>query len=366
MGSKFKKKGQSQIMKKSTSTLLIAMLILGIAGCSEGGEINPTDSGKTAEVSTTATTAVEEKTTATTKEQTEQTAKTEPVKTAKTAETSAQIETAKTIVAEKPIETAKTIATEKPVETAVIKPQDLPPAVWKEVPVEEPPTKDGNYLFLLANRGEFDLKKAITQEDNSLDVFSFKGTVIGVKEYETTWTDYVGDNWGPFTRTVLEIKIDKVYIGKSPESGNIIKAITSFPISCIFEDSVRYKEGAEYVFINSEILDEKYTDWNVKYNPVCINDGIAEHADVSVGSNLRYVFPVENGQVITHPGYFNHDEQVMRKAISNDSVKTNALFNGSQTLENKYFTALTLSDFETAFLKLFENPEKLPTIENNR
>ena len=261
----------------------------------------------------------------------------------------------------KPTEPTQPTETNKPEETETPTPTKPSNAVWKEVPIKDEP------LWVGASRSPFDLKATVmgtTQDGYTFNTFVFSGTVINRKEYRISWTSDEGELWGSYPYSVIEVRINKKYHGKSPVAGNVIRVLYSYSLSEIFYDSVYIKEGGEYVFASNWVLDERYTNNIAKLSPDSVNNGFTEYADIMVGSAWCSLLPIENGKVVSYFGYFNHDETVESKTLSPDSVKTTLLTN-PDSLKNGDFIAMNLKDFEEEFLKLFENPDKLPTATHN-
>ncbi|MCL1866554.1 MAG: hypothetical protein FWF82_04020 [Oscillospiraceae bacterium] len=283
-------------IKKTVAVLLAAATVMSVAGCSEA-ETKPAQSEKSESKTTAVTTTVGETTTT------------------------------------------------------------FPPPEWIEVPVGIPRTWDTD-TFSPSAQFEFDLRNTIIGNAFGItfNTYSFRGTVVGIKEYEVSWTDSDGRFRDSHSRSVLEVKVNEEYHGKSPVEGDIIMVSYPTSMSIVYQDSVDVKVGGEYVFANSRVLDEIYNESTKESD-----DGVTEHADVQVIGYVRGLFPVDDGQVVLYAGYFSHDEDTMKKAIPMDSVNCSMLLGGSDLLEQGYCVALSLSDFESAFLKLFENPEELPS-----
>ena len=248
---------------------------------------------------------------------------------------------------------------DKPEISVDIKPSK---ALWTEVPIGEPVKVDSIWE-------PFDLRSIImgydVYDDYTFNTYVFKGTVVGVKEFENSWIDGVGNKWGPYTRSVIEVKVNKEYHGKSPIEGDIIRVMYNDSLSLIEEGSVHVKEGGEYIFANNWVLDETFTIYNEKYNPITLNSGTTKYADIIIGGTRYSLLPIEDEKVMLYHEFFNHDNNAKSKVLPPDSVKADLLTSGSDSLKNGFFIAMNMSDFEEAFMRLFENPEKLPTAKVN-
>ncbi|MCL2514053.1 MAG: dockerin type I repeat-containing protein [Oscillospiraceae bacterium] len=228
--------------------------------------------------------------------------------------------------------------------------------IWKEVPI-------GPELTAMACGLEFDLREKIMESD-----YVFSGEIVSIKEFEHSyWNSVYKEMIGPFQRTVIEVKLNKEYHGKSPVQGDTIKLLVTYSSSWIFQNDIRFKEGYEYVFV-TKILDEKYYEDSKKSHPpgdTVVN--FNEYAEVVLnGGGWDALSPIVDGNVIVYHEYFEEEYYYQRgenpksKTVSPESVRTE-LLTTPESLEMGYFIALKLDDFEKEFLKLYENPEKLPT-----
>lgn len=228
----------------------------------------------------------------------------------------------------------------------------------KEVPIKG--ISDG-VVTVNAARSAFDLKGIITGKDYNFNTYVFRGKIISRKEYEFSWTDDEGQEWGPFSRSILEVHVNKEYHGKSPVKGKNIRVLYPYSLSAVFNDSVNIEENSEYVFANAWVLDEKYTDYVAEYAP---DDRFEseKYADVIMGSTWNSLFPIDKGKVMLYHGYFEHDEEAMGQVLPYDSVDTDKL-TSPHSLESGDFIAMNMSDFEKNFLTLFEHLDQLPASE---
>ena len=239
------------------------------------------------------------------------------------------------------------------------KPSNSSTAVWKEVPIISDGMSSG-----IATRSIFDLRAIITgngPNNYHFNTYVFSGTVIGLKEFSVSWTDDNGEEWGPFQRSVIEVAVNREYYGKSPVEGNVIKILYPYSLSSFLNDSVYIKENGEYVFTNCWVLDEVYTNYDVRYNPSAVNADISSYADVIIGGAWNSLFPIKEDKVVLYHGYFEHDEGAKGRILPYDAVDAADVLTSSYSLETGDFIAMKMEDFEEAFLRLFENPDKLPT-----
>ena len=103
---------------------------------------------------------------------------------------------------------------------------------WKEVPIHEGEYR-ANALLV-----EFDLRKIMQSAD-----YIFCGTVINRREFEVEWEDENGERRGPFPSSVLEVKINKEYCGKSPIYGDKILVYYPQSLSTVYEGSFPIQDG---------------------------------------------------------------------------------------------------------------------------
>ena len=216
-------------------------------------------------------------------------------------------------------------------------------STWKEIPIQE-----GAFRSTASFLG-FDLREVITNAD-----YVFSGKVISRKEYEVSWTDKDGKQWGPYEKSIVEVEIKHDYYGQSPVEGNIIKVYYPYSLSTAYRNSVLIREQGEYVFV-TRALDEKFVERKKKEAPL---DGAEEekYADVYIENPRNRLFPIEKENVLVYRDYFNWNDDVMKKV--KPDVETDKISYGKA---DPWFLVLSKQDFDSAFSLLFENPEALPT-----
>jgi hypothetical protein len=257
------------------------------------------------------------------------------------------------ISATQPVTTTASV-TEKPVVTTQ-KPNRPSNTVWKEVPF---PT---HKIYTNVTMEPFDLRDTLTGYDRSYGIqfnkFFFRGIVLSLKQYEVSWTDDNGQQQGPFELGIIEVKITQEYSGKSPVSGDTIKILYPYSFAEKLDTAPVLAEKGEYVFITT-VLDDVYNEYKQMISPNWRGEG-EKYADVVSGA-IQGLFPVENGNIYVRSGYFEHDNEAMRKALSSDSVENSKLLD-YQYLQQGSFVAFNLDDFNREFKKLIDNAENLPT-----
>lgn len=50
--------------------------------------------------------------------------------------------------------------------------------------------------------------------------YVFSGTVVDRKEYKVQWNDEDGEIWGPYPSSIIKVKVNEEYYGKSPTAGD--------------------------------------------------------------------------------------------------------------------------------------------------
>jgi len=231
--------------------------------------------------------------------------------------------------------------------------------VWTEVPITD------GMMTASGVRMPFNLRSIITGDTGDgyvLNTYVFSGTVIDRKEYEVSWTDENGEQWGPFPRSIIEVRVTKEYHGESPVKGDIIRVLYTQSLSETFSDSIRIMDNSEYVFVNCWRLDDKYFAYDAQINPNHGKDVSLSKADVIMGGTWNSVFAFDNGKVILYHGYVSYDARAMEEVLPSDSVMTDKL-TSPDSLKFGDFVALDAKDLESVITALFENPEKLPTVE---
>lgn len=225
-------------------------------------------------------------------------------------------------------------------------------ASWKEIPIKD------EKMLAYSYASEFDLKKTITDAD-----YVFEGTVVSRKEYEVDWVDDNGEQWGPFPSSVIEVKINKEYYGKSPVEDDIIRVYYPYSLSTVFDGSVIIEDEGEYVFI-TQALDEEFVKQRRKEVP---EDKFEQekYADVYISSPSYSLMPIDDGMVFMYHDYFEWDNRIMKKVESDASIKTNKV-SSPELIDTGWFIALNEKDFDKSFLQLFERVEELPNADGLR
>lgn len=222
-------------------------------------------------------------------------------------------------------------------------------ASWKEVPIEE-----GKYVAQ-GSMQEYDLKEIVNEAD-----YVFSGNIVDRKEYEVEWTDENGELRGPFSKSVIEVKINNEYYGESPVSGDSIRVYYPYSLSMDFEGSFPMEEGKEYIFV-AKAFDEEFIERRKTETPDSKYEQ-EKYADVYISDACYDLLPIENGNVYMYHDYFYWNDEVMEQVIPEEAVAAEDVAE-PELIESGWFIALDKQNFENAFLQLFEKPEVLPDAE---
>lgn len=219
-------------------------------------------------------------------------------------------------------------------------------SVWTEVPIV-----DGRYVGT-DPAGEFDPKKIVTEAD-----YVFSGTVLSRHTYAVEWTDENGEPWGPFQKSVIEVKVDKEYFGTSPSGTDRVKIYYPFSLSMTADNFFRIQDGGEYVFI-TKALDEEFVRYRNTHSPHD-RHGQENHADVYISDACFEVMPIEAGSVILYHEYFSWDADVAGQVQSGNLPETDKIVSDALARQG-YFAAMDAEIFDAVFPGLFLNPDAVP------
>lgn len=219
-------------------------------------------------------------------------------------------------------------------------------SVWTEVPIVE-----GQYVGS-GSISEFDPQKIVTDAD-----YVFSGTVMDRHEYEVEWTDENGEPWGPFRKSVIEVKVDKEYFGTSPSESDVVKIYYPYSLSMTFENSFLIQDDGKYVFI-TRALDEKFVQFRNANSP---HDRFEQenHADVYISDPCFDIMPIEGDTTIMYHDYFSWDTDTANQIYSDNLPETDKI-SSSALAEQGFYIAMDTEDFDVAFPQLFINPDTIP------
>jgi hypothetical protein len=213
--------------------------------------------------------------------------------------------------------------------------------LWREVPIEDKKyVASGTFM-------DFDLHEIIADAD-----YIFSGKVVDRREYEVEWIDDYGELWGPFSSSVIEVKINEGYYGQSPVEGDCIKIYYPYSLSAVFDGSFIIQDGSDYVFITNA-LDEEFVQ---RRNSEAPDDRFEQekYADVYISNTCYSLLLVEGDTVIMHHDFFNRNSEVMQRTKSSDSVRSDKMAS-LELVKTGWFIALDISSFDLAFKGLLRD-----------
>lgn len=218
----------------------------------------------------------------------------------------------------------------------------------KEVAIPENRTVEAS-----SSRAPFDLNAIMTGKNSegfSFNTCSFRGKITDMREFELSWTDEKGEEWGPFSRSILEVEV----IGKSPVQTETVRVLYPRSLSSLEKDSVAIEKGGEYVFVNCWLIDARYNDYNKEHNEIQYKyDTSTQYADVIMGGAWCSLFPVENNVVYAYHGYFDGNAEAQKIAATNAS--TISKLTSADAVENGDYIALDNTKFDDMFSKFISD-----------
>ena len=231
-----------------------------------------------------------------------------------------------------------------------------PGATWKEVPIPTEKTWASGYMSPLDLRYDVAGYDFVYDKNYQFTTYFFKGTIVGLKEYEVSWEDEYGKS-GPYNYSMIEVKVNKEYHGKSPVKGDTVRISVARSLAVIVSGAPKFVEGGEYVFL-TRVLDEKYVEYGKKFAPTYKAE-TEKYADLNFNSASAYaLFPIEHKHVALNRGYFIKDSDMTKKVKSPEAFKNSQLIE-YRDLESGLYTVFGLDDFEPAFLNLIEQVKKM-------
>ena len=211
--------------------------------------------------------------------------------------------------------------------------------IWTEVPINEGAYKISATYF------DFDPEELISEAD-----YVFSGTVVDRKEYKVQWNDENGEIWGPYPSSIIEVKVNEEYYGKSPTAGDTIKVYYPDSLSAMIDGAFQIKDSGEYIFI-TRALDEQFVKEKEEKSP---DDKFEQekHADVYISKSRDNIISISDNSVAVYHELFKNNEYakeaIAKEYIAPNNVLTSDLINSDEFL---FFDKL---DFDNAFSEVFE------------
>ncbi|MBR5683641.1 MAG: hypothetical protein IKW96_10295 [Ruminococcus sp.] len=225
--------------------------------------------------------------------------------TANTTSTTVKVTTVETETTQTDITTEVTAS---PVTTTVFVPR--PPdygTEWNEVDIKpKDPNQHGSTMLK-----PFKLDEVVNNAD-----LVFRGTITDRKEYEVSWTDDNGQNWGPYGNGVFEVRVDEVYYGQSDKETLKIY----FP-SCFRQSGdgiFGLNDSQEYIFIANAFDNDYYA--HLAENPLDRTEPY-KHADMYINGTRENALPIINDIVLPYYDFFKDNESVLAKDIPYEDVQ---------------------------------------------
>lgn len=194
---------------------------------------------------------------------------------------------------------------------------------------------------------EFDSKKVADEMD-----YVFSGKVIDYKEYEIGWTDEKGEDWGPFTSTVIDVEVEDEYQGKKPVDGNVIRVYYPYSIKTIFPGSFVIKKNERYVFI-TKYLDKEFINTRNLEAP---EDHFEQekHADVYISNPCYDVMDVEKNIVILHNKYLNEEN---KQKVEESQIKDldSSKISEKKLIKDGWFVAIEKENLKKSIRSFIKN-----------
>jgi hypothetical protein len=172
---------------------------------------------------------------------------------------------------------------------------------WKEVD-----SSDKKLMAVNASLPSFDMDLQMNAD------FIFKGKVLSHKNYEISYTDKDGIQWGPNPASLLQVQILEKYIGESPVKKGTITIYFPFSTDIPLDGSFIIDDGQEYVFF-ARLFGEKHLAVDLIDTPY-YKDEMEKRADMYISDNNYSLLPIENGKVVANVEY-----DFEKRAISLDT-----------------------------------------------
>ena len=178
---------------------------------------------------------------------------------------------------------------------------------WNEVDIK-PNDPNQHSMGLLK---PFDLDRITNEAD-----LVFSGTITDRKEYEVSWTDDNGENWGPFENSVIEVSINEVYYGQTDRE--TLKIYFPYRFRQSGNGIFGLNDGQEYIFIANAFDDDYFAQ--IAENTLDRTEPY-KHADMYINGTRDNTMPIINGIVLPYTDFFKNDESVLSTDIPYEEVR---------------------------------------------
>ncbi len=213
--------------------------------------------------------------------------------------------------------------------------------------------KTGNITSLkksYATRSAFNVDNIVNGTDGEYQYnnICFEGKVEKIEKKKISWSDSNNESYGPYERTIVKVKVDKILFGQINNNNRVseyINILFTYDIDSVSSESVQLIKGRNYIFTNCWILDDLYYRNSNYEDSYLLNDISLKQSDVISGAIWNSVIPVENGVAFVYNEYLNN----MNYAPVN--AKTNAITDNTLS-ENDEYVPISLYDFEQIIKEL--------------
>lgn len=184
----------------------------------------------------------------------------------------------------------------------------------------------------------FNLEEKLDKAD-----YIFKGTITNCDEYDVEWQDENGEQWGPYTRSIITANISEDYYGESPVSGDSIKIYYPYSISTEFENGFDITEGKEYIFV-TQALDSEFIENRNSQNPYDKFEQ-EKYADVFISDSGYDLMAIDNENIVLCNGYVEQTNEISDEILTGEAVSEIAeeVDIDEQFLQNGNFIAINFN-----------------------
>ena len=178
---------------------------------------------------------------------------------------------------------------------------------WNEVDIKLNDPNQHN----MGLQKSFDLDRIINEAD-----LVFSGTITDRKEYEVSWTDDNGENWGPFGNSVIEVTVNEVYYGQTDRE--TLKIYFPYRFRQAGNGIFGLNDDQEYIFIANAFDDDYFA--HLAESPLDRTEPY-KHADMYINGIRDNTMPIINGMVLPYMDFFKNNESILSMDIPYEEVR---------------------------------------------
>ncbi len=149
-------------------------------------------------------------------------------------------------------------------------------------------------------RAEFDFESVMNGNKNVTPLV-FSGDIAAIEEYESSWIDSDGIEWGPFARTIITVNVDKWYREGATTPGKI-KILYVGTLNTVARDELKIVEGGNYIFVNCWAIDDKYRENSKDLDGEPLNDPAVKEADAIMGGEWNSLIKLDAENAMLYNG----------------------------------------------------------------